>query len=334
MSTALEPAGSLQPTSVIPQEVIEARGSGTKEAVDTYDKSNVYKSELRVFWTGIMFLTRLPCPSWVDHHPAYLMRSMQYFPLFGALVGAWGAAFIYCLAGLWPPSVVAGMSTLATVWLTGCFHEDGLADCFDGFGGGWGRVQILRIMKDSRVGTYGLVGMVLVLHQKLHALAAMDQDLVVGAMIAAHSVSRWTSVPLLYCLEYIQDEEDAKRGLYNWFAQSRVLLSPARLLISTVTAGLVPMLVLRAKQALLVYAVTITVALASGMYAKAIINGVVGDYLGATTQVTELAVYLALLADGSILVTPEGWQRLFLLGGVMILPVLYSRKIIDFGEPR
>lgn len=102
------------------------------------------------FIAGLMFLTRLPCPKWCDHHPAYLMRSMCYFPIIGAVIGAWGAVFYNAAAVILPASVSAGVSTLATVWLTGCFHEDGLADCFDGFGGGWGRTQILRIMKDSR----------------------------------------------------------------------------------------------------------------------------------------------------------------------------------------
>ena len=105
-----------------------------------------------------MFLTRLPVPAWVDHHPAYLMRSMQFFPLVGALVGAWGAAWYGAAAVLWPapPALAATVSTLATVWLTGCFHEDGLSDTFDGFGGGWGRDQILRIMVGGRAG--GRVG--------------------------------------------------------------------------------------------------------------------------------------------------------------------------------
>lgn len=66
-----------------------------------------------------MFLTRLPCPSWCDHHPTYLMRSIAYFPLFGILIGAWGAVFFNAGLVLWPPVVAAAFSTLATVWLTG-----------------------------------------------------------------------------------------------------------------------------------------------------------------------------------------------------------------------
>lgn len=165
-----------------------------------------------------MFLTRLPVPSWVDHDPRYLMRAMQWFPLIGAAVGAWGATWHSAAALLWPaPPMLAGaVSTLATVWLTGCFHEDGLSDTLDGFGGGWGREQILRIMKDSRVGTYALVGTALLLQVKLAALAALGPARAGAALVAAHAASRWTALPLTYACRYIQDEEDAKRGLYNW----------------------------------------------------------------------------------------------------------------------
>jgi hypothetical protein len=133
-------------TSVISKEEIEARGSGTNESSDTYDSKRWVQCETRVFFTGkqtstrkssllldgqseahlacvtlagLMFLTRLPCPGWCDHHPAYLMRSMMWFPLFGVLIGAWGAVWFNAFAVVLPASVAAGVSTLATVWFTG-----------------------------------------------------------------------------------------------------------------------------------------------------------------------------------------------------------------------
>lgn len=86
----------------------------------------------------------------------------------------------------------------------GCFHEDGLSDCFDGFGGGWGRVQILRIMKDSRVGTYALVGVLLCTYAKLTLLSEMEPADVPRALVAAHTIGRWTSLPLLHFCHYLQ----------------------------------------------------------------------------------------------------------------------------------
>jgi adenosylcobinamide-GDP ribazoletransferase len=73
-------------------------------------------------YAGLMFLTRLPCPGWCDHHPAFLMRSMQWFPLLGLLIGCWGAVFFNAAVLLWSPILAAGVSTLATVWLTGEPH--------------------------------------------------------------------------------------------------------------------------------------------------------------------------------------------------------------------
>lgn len=287
---------------------------------------------MRVFFTGLMFLTRLPCPGWCDHSPPFLMRSTTFFPLFGAAIGFWGAVFFNAAAVLLPTAVAAGVSTLATVHITGCFHEDGLADCFDGFGGGWGRLQILRIMKDSRIGTYALVGMLLVLHMKLHALAALEVTSVAAVLVAAHCASRWSSVPLLYFCTYIQDEEDAKKGLYNWFAQSQRLLTAPRLLFSTGTFVLVPLLVLGPAKAAIVCATVLLVTVSAGYYATAIIGGVVGDYLGATIQVCETLIYLALLADWSVLsMGSAAWRPLLVLFATATLPIMYSRRIVDFG---
>jgi adenosylcobinamide-GDP ribazoletransferase len=129
---------------VISSAEVEARGPGTADKADTYDGTRILASETRVFFTGLTFLTRLPGPTGCDHHPAFIMRSVQWFPFIGLIVGGWGAAWLYHLAHLLPPAVAAAASTGATMWLTGAFHEDGLSDCFDGFGGGWGRTQILR----------------------------------------------------------------------------------------------------------------------------------------------------------------------------------------------
>jgi hypothetical protein len=195
--------------------------------------------QLRVLLTGVMFLTRLPCPAWVGHDAEYLARSTVWFPVIGALVGAFGAlAFAVAALGL-PPLVAAALSTVATVWLTGAFHEDALADSCDGFGGGWGKDQILAIMKDSRVGSYGVVGLALVLVAKLGALAAIaaatcaprrrgrrrvgarhgaravNVGRVAAALVAAHVLGRWSSLPLIWRLRVRardREQEQAVRG--------------------------------------------------------------------------------------------------------------------------
>eukprot|EP00873_Tetraselmis_striata_P005069 jgi/Tetstr1/425333/TSEL_015782.t1 len=316
---------------MISKEEVEARGTGTKEDQDTYDSSQFLFSEVRVCFTGLMFLTRLPCPHWTDHHPAFLMRSAMWFPALGALVGCWAAVWYSALATLWSPGVAAALSTLASVWLTGCFHEDGLSDCFDGFGGGWGRVQILRIMKDSRVGTYALVGVLLCTYAKLTLLSEMEPADVPRALVAAHTIGRWTSLPLLHFCHYLQDDEDAKRGMYNWFAQSQRLFSKPRLLLGTLAAAGIGTAAVGPAWTAALMGLCTGLCVAAGAYGYAVIGGVVGDFLGATIMVAELAVYMALSARWDSLAGASAWPPLLACAAVSAVPVLYARRIVDFN---
>ena len=346
---------------MITKAEVEARGRGTRENTDSYDTKQFWKSEYRVFWTGVLFLTRLPCPNTIDHHPAYLMRSLQWFPIIGAIVGFWGATWLRAFSILWGPSIAAAVSVLATVWITGALHEDGLADTFDGFGGGWGKSQILRIMKDSRIGTYALVGMTVILSIKFKCIemlllveederknsfasstnqTLLDGDLLQGTsifsqfpplragavLITAHAISRWTSLPLIYFYHYIQDEEDAKRGLYNWFAQSKTLLTPPRLLLGTVSAVAIPLLTVGLYRSILLYGTVLVVTVLSGYYGNLVLGGLVGDYLGATIQVAELACYLVLTARWERVAVE--WSVFVQLAVVAAVPILYCRRII------
>ena len=127
--------------NVLDRSEVTGRGTGTAVRTPLEEFEARPRDELRCFWTAVMFLTRLPCPGWCDHHPGYLMRAMAYFPLIGALIGVWAAAIYDAAACVWPPLVAAALSGGGTLWLTGCFHEDGLCDTLDGFGGGWTKVS-------------------------------------------------------------------------------------------------------------------------------------------------------------------------------------------------
>ena len=88
-----------------------SRGTGSAVRTPIEEVEARPRDELRCFFTGVMFLTRLPCPGWCDHHPGYLMRGMAYFPLLGALIGVWAAAFYDAAAGLWSPLIAAAVSS-------------------------------------------------------------------------------------------------------------------------------------------------------------------------------------------------------------------------------
>lgn len=254
--------------------------------------SAALRDHLRVFLTGVMFLTRLPCPPWVGHDAAYLARSTVYFPLIGAGVGLVAGAVYAATAGLWPPLIALVAALAAAVWLTGAFHEDGLADTFDGIGGGWTPDEMLAIMKDSRMGTYGTVALVLVLAAKLGALVGVAESgtgVVVGAFVAGHVLGRWSSLPLIRLLPYVRHGEARSKP----FAAS---VTDARLATGTVLAVGLTALAL-GWQAVPVLGVAAGVVAVGAWYLRRVLGGITGDTLGAVNALTETAVYLTLAAD-------------------------------------
>ncbi|MDR2675470.1 MAG: adenosylcobinamide-GDP ribazoletransferase, partial [Opitutaceae bacterium] len=140
------------------------------------------RNEFRALHSAVMFFTRIPLPSLANHEDADLQRSSMYFPLVGWLAGAVAAAVWWAGLKVWPPAVASGASLAATLLLTGAFHEDGFADMCDGFGGGHTRARIMEIMRDSRIGAFGAIGLVVMLGLKWHAVAALAG---VGAALEA-----------------------------------------------------------------------------------------------------------------------------------------------------
>ena len=113
------------------------------------------RNELEYFFGAVRFFTRLPVPAWVGHSSDALERSSRYFPAIGLIVGS-VAALVLTLGDLiWPKTLAVLASMASTLYVTGAFHEDGWSDMVDGFGGGWEKPQILAIMKDSRIGSFG-----------------------------------------------------------------------------------------------------------------------------------------------------------------------------------
>ena len=168
------------------------------------------RRELGYFFGAVRFFTRLPVPAWVGHSSEALNRSARYFPAVGLLIGGIGALVYVAATYLWPQPVAVLLSMGATIHATGAFHEDGLADMVDGLGGGWEKPRILEIMKDSRVGSYGVVAMALALLGKFTLLNSLDGTLVPYALLAGHAVSRFCSTALLATMDYVREDLLAK----------------------------------------------------------------------------------------------------------------------------
>jgi adenosylcobinamide-GDP ribazoletransferase len=257
--------------------------------------------EIRLAGVALQFLTRVPVPL-RDFDPGWLQQSARHFPLVGAFVGLVLASVLWAASLVWPPALAVLLAIAAGVWLTGGFHEDGLADTCDGLGGAVSRERALTIMKDSRLGSCAALGLVLTLALKATALtqlAAASLPLALAACLLAHTVSRGTAVALMAALPYAGDPEHAKAkplatrigagGLgvaLGWCAAcalglalaAPLLITPLRLIAAFAAAGLV--------------------ALVCARWFRRRLGGFTGDTLGATQQWSELAVYLALAVNG------------------------------------
>jgi adenosylcobinamide-GDP ribazoletransferase len=176
----------------------------------------------RHYLLALQFFTRIPVTgrlaTWVGFSPAMLRASAAHFPGVGWLVGAFTAAVLYGLMLLLPaqpaaPWVAAIASTIFGVLLTGAFHEDGLTDLSDGLGGSLDRERALDIMKDSRIGTYGAIALVLALLAKVALVALLVQvDLMLAtlALFAAHVTSRLVPLFIIRTLPHVGDTPTSK----------------------------------------------------------------------------------------------------------------------------
>ncbi len=251
--------------------------------------------ELRLFLVALQFLTRVPL-RFADWHDDWLQASARHFAGVGLLVGGFAALVLWASAHAFGGFLAVLLSVVATVWLTGAFHEDGLADTFDGLGGSADRERALAIMKDSRLGTYGTLALVSVLALKvaaLHALAVRDLMAALALLPLVHAVSRAATVALLAALPYAGDAEHAK---------AKPLAQRADGLTLAVTAGWV--LIAFGAAALFVPAdALLAAAVATGVAAWTLarwlrrrLGGFTGDTLGATQQLVELSMLMAALA--------------------------------------
>ena len=249
--------------------------------------------QLRLFFVALQFFTRLPIPRWVGFEQDWLHHASRYFPLVGIVVGAIGAAVYAAAALVLPAPVAAVLSTAATIYATGAFHEDGFADTCDGLGGGMTRERVLEIMKDSRVGAYGAIGVVCMLGTKVTALAMLPSSSAIGAMLLAHPLSRLCASSLIWRMEYARAEGKAKPLAER--------MSTGEFCIAVLTVILAAALLLAggALTAQAVLAATLACLLATWWLARKFsrrIGGYTGDCLGAVQQLSEAVAYIAILA--------------------------------------
>lgn len=258
------------------------------------------KKELHIFFTSLMFYTRIPCPKNIDHHPDYLNKATRYFPLIGWIVASISFLSFYLFSLFLSTETAVIFALIISVLTTGAFHEDGFADVCDGFGGGWTKEKILIIMKDSAIGAYGAIGLVLLFLLKFKLLSESvslfkgDNSIaliqVYLLFVSAHALSRLAAISIIFTHEYSRDDASSKSKPiaknHTWKEIS-----------GSFFFGLVPLLVFSYfhYQFLLALVPVFIMRYFLARYFQKWIDGYTGDCLGATQQVSEVVYYLSIL---------------------------------------
>ena len=255
--------------------------------------------ELRLFLIALQFMTRVPVPRWVGFEADWLNRSARHFAGVGLLVGGIGAAVLWAASRWWPMPVAVGLSMAATLWLTGAFHEDGFADTCDGLGGAVSRERALEIMKDSRIGAYGAIGIAMMLGLKAATLATLPLATALPALVLGHTASRAAATALMLLLPYAGDAAQAKaKPLAQQVGAAEGV--GAALWLGLVSLGLWGLGVIAAPGLGFALASATLAAMACARWLRHRLGGFTGDTLGATQQISELALLLGVSAAGRI----------------------------------
>jgi adenosylcobinamide-GDP ribazoletransferase len=255
------------------------------------------KREWQVFLLSVAIFTRIPISASVPYSEERKNESYKYAGLVGLLIGGLTAiVYLFALA-LWPLEIAVVLSMAFSIYATGAFHEDGFADTCDGFGGGFTPERKLEIMKDSRVGAYALLGMVMLLLLKFTTLATMAELAVKTAtwywvplaLVLAHVLSRSLAVSFVYTHGYVRQVDQSKLKI----AKSPNSKADFATLIAI--AALVLFLLPQAKVAALLLC---TLFISRWLFGRWMVNqvgGYTGDALGAVQQISEIICYLILI---------------------------------------
>lgn len=270
---------------------------------------------VREFLLAVQFFTRVPIvgrlAGWVGFSPALLRASAGHFPGVGLLVGGVAATAYAAVNAILPdthftPLVAAVLSTVVSVLLTGGFHEDGLADVADGLGGSYDRTRALDIMKDSRVGAFGAMALVLALLAKVALLALLGSVegvptgwdeaplstwYVCAALVAGHTVSRALPLLLIAWLPHVGDTAASKsKPLADQITARSLLVAFIWLFMALALV----LSVLDAMNLIVACSFAMLALLWMGRWFKRRLQGFTGDCLGAAQQVCEIAFYLGM----------------------------------------
>ncbi|MEM7741361.1 MAG: adenosylcobinamide-GDP ribazoletransferase [Pseudomonadota bacterium] len=249
------------------------------------------KDEAARFLLALQFLTRVPTPSEGLYSPQRMATSVRYYPFVGILIGMISALVLVAASHVLPATIAVMIAVASGLLITGGFHEDGLADTFDGIGGGANREHALSIMKDSRLGTFGTLALMVVVGLKVAALSTMTTPLAAASLVAAHGLSRLSSILVIPTSDYVRDTGTAKPVAKG---SSAISLAVA---LATGAAIVITWAVFGPKDAVLLGLLGVVVGhVGMRAFFERKLGGYTGDTLGAVQQASEICFYVAVTA--------------------------------------
>ena len=249
------------------------------------------RDEAAILLLAVQLLTRWPLSASIPHSEERFAAAARYYPLVGALIGAFAGAAFWLAQLAFPTTLAVVVSTAATLLATGAIHEDGFADTCDGLGAGTTRARALEVMRDSRLGTYGVAGLGMMLAIKVLALSELPVESIPWVLIAGHAASRSSTVLAMATSTYVRDT-----GLARPLSGA---IGPAGVVLALATGGAaacVPLMVVPPVAVLVGVAVLAVGHLAMRSAYERRLGGYSGDCLGAVQQTSELGMYLGVLA--------------------------------------
>ena len=248
------------------------------------------KKEINTFLCAISYFTRIRIPIEGYYTEQAMGSASKYLPIVGWIVGGLSALTYWLTSFIFPHSVAIVFVMIFSILITGAFHEDGFADVCDGFGGGWTKERILSIMKDSRVGAYGAIGVSMLLLTRFVFISNLSENVILPVFVIAASLSRGVAATFLYTHEYARNEDTSKViTTIRKFTKGELAF--------VILTSFLPLLLFWNYAAVGVILIVFAVKYLLGRYFEKWIGGFTGDCLGATQQVTELVVYLYFIAS-------------------------------------
>ncbi|MCK5021835.1 MAG: adenosylcobinamide-GDP ribazoletransferase [Candidatus Pacebacteria bacterium] len=236
---------------------------------------------------AIITFTRIPFPQKdLNLDMDELYKSMAFFPFCGFIIGLFCSAILYSLQNILPVNILILTVIFIMTIITGAFHEDGLADVCDSYGG-YTKEKKLEIMRDSRIGTFGVLGLIMLIFFKFFLLKEISLEILPIAIITSLTIGRFCVIPIikLYsCLERDEGEQNYVSHILNFNYRTLFIAFLFTIIITGLVLGFI--------KALLILFIVQIIILLIGIYFKHSLGGISGDVCGTLEQIGELIVYL------------------------------------------